>query len=131
MTAQELIERQALRAHLLEHYIECDPQAFIQYDGFNPPTMPVEPENADADGDEIWATTTNELHKSGVTVRVFVQPGAPSDAAARMLRKIADWIEREPDLLAGEDRDPRRGVRSAWLLGRCPESSDRTNTKEE
>jgi hypothetical protein len=93
-TADELSQI-ARKVELLRHYLDREPRLFRQFDGFNPPTWPVGPGSEDADDDEFWCASTWEL-MNGATVRVLIPQGVDSETALRLLRKIADSIEREP-----------------------------------
>ena len=53
----------------------------------------------DGDGDAAFGGGTYELMSGCSAVRVLVRPDtAPADAT-RLLRKIADWIDRVPELI--------------------------------
>lgn len=83
------------KAECLRHYTECEPQEFVQYDGFNPPTWPVGPGSEDDDDDEVWMGRTWELMTSSPRVRVLIPPDADGADVVRLLTKIAAWIERD------------------------------------
>lgn len=79
---------------LLTKYRDREPKLFVQYDGFNPPTHVCGDDGIDSDGHEIWGGLTYEL-MHGAQVRVLVEPMAANGDVVVLLRKIADWIERD------------------------------------
>ena len=102
-TKDELLEQYAAR--------HTAPREFVQYDSFNPPTFPVGPGSEDGDGDESWGPSRTYELMHGATVRVLIHPDAPPEMASRMLRKIADWIDRD-GYAKGEPSDTVRVVPS-------------------
>lgn len=88
----------AMKTELLEKYGEREPKLFLQFDGFYPPTYPIEHDYAE-DGYEIIASTTCEL-MNGASVRVLVNPTTEAGDAVALLRKTATYIERHgtPDV---------------------------------
>jgi len=90
----------AAKQRCLEHYARLpEPQAFIQYDGFTNALRDsiVHP---DEDGDALFAGTTYELMTGSVGVRVLMPERTTTLEAVRVLRKIANWIERDGILQA-------------------------------
>ncbi len=94
-----------LKSQRLAHYLEREPVLFHQIDGFNPPSCPV-PDTYDDDGDELFCGHTYELMSGGPAVRVLITDGTDREVAVRLLRKMVDWLEREPDLVYGAPDDP-------------------------
>jgi hypothetical protein len=81
----------------LEHYARLDaPNRFVQLDGFaaREPDCVMRP---DADGDCLFSGRTEELFGGGWDVRVLMSEGVTPEAAVRLLRKLADWVERDPE----------------------------------
>ena len=78
---------QEKKTELLKKYAEKPVTAFWQYDGFNQPL---------GHDHEIYRVDTFELMR-GTDVRVLVpkETEVPRAAQVAMLRKIADWLERE------------------------------------
>ena len=97
------------REECLIHYATREPRLFHQLDGFNPPSCPVD-DTYDEDGDELFAGTTIEMMTGGPAVRVLVTDGTDHIIAVRLLRKLADWLDRRPDLIVvdspGRDVEP-------------------------
>ncbi len=52
----------------------------------------------DADGDWMCGGSVWELRNGYAPVRVSFDPDVPLADVSRLLRKIADWIDRYPDL---------------------------------
>jgi hypothetical protein len=83
------------RATLLLKYACREPRRFIQHDAFFPPDDSDDLVRPDEDGDCILSGRTTELMGSPFSVRVLVEPQADPGMVARMLRKIAGYIERD------------------------------------
>ena len=87
------------KADLLKKYGESCRKVhdFVQLDGWVVPdddvTLP------DEDGDCLTARRTSEVRASSrdLAVRVLVHVDADPHAAARILRKLADWYERDKE----------------------------------
>lgn len=83
------------KAELLRHYATKEPRHFYQIDGFYPSTGALD-DLQDPDGDELIGQHTFELMNGASAVRVLATPGADPGVVARILRKAADGIERDP-----------------------------------
>lgn len=86
------------KVELLRHYATKEPTLFLQVDGFNPSTGALD-DLQDPDGDEIISWRKRELMTGPNAVRVLVKPDANPATVVRILGKVADWIEREPEML--------------------------------
>jgi hypothetical protein len=88
------------KASLLAKYAEREPKQFVQMDAHYLPDGPsgalTEP---DAEGDALTACETYELMR-GAPVRVLIEPDCEPALAVRRLRKLADWLEGRPGLMA-------------------------------
>ena len=79
----------------LDHYAECEPQQFAQFDGWDlsrigsDDIMP-----ADEDGHCLCHSHTWELRRSpdDLAVRVFIPVDANPRKAAAILQKLADYV---------------------------------------
>jgi hypothetical protein len=106
ITAQADQERAKLteddrRWRLLRHYHNRPVTEYAQFDAQHQPGgdgLAVD----DEDGDIVYATTSAELWH-GYPVRVHIKRGVDTETAARLLRKIAAWIEN--GALPGDDGD--------------------------
>ncbi len=58
--------------------------------------------HADDDGDALTSIESIEQFTSPFAVRVFLEPGTDPAQAARMLRKIASWVEEGTSALFGD-----------------------------
>ena len=60
----------------------------------------------DSDSDCICAGQTTEIRASGpdLAVRVLIHDGTPPATAVRLLRKLADWYERQPQIGQRDDK---------------------------
>jgi hypothetical protein len=84
----------ATREQLMAGYAARAPQLFVRYDGW--PDMPPDDDMPpDEDGDALCSGHTVEL-MNGAGVRVLIDPATDPKDAARILRKIADSVERYP-----------------------------------
>lgn len=83
------------KVDLLRHYATKEPRHFYQIDGFYPSTGALD-DLQDPDGDELIGQHTFELMNGASAVRVLATPGADPGVVARILRKAADGIERDP-----------------------------------
>jgi hypothetical protein len=81
---------------LLDKYSRySEPKAFIQFDGFDwPEDSMSDPET----GLALFHGETYELMR-GAHVRILIDPSADRDIVRSILRKLADWIERDDDAL--------------------------------
>lgn len=97
------------KAMLLDHYARCEPQPFIQMDGWRD-RDPGDIISPDKDGDSVCSSRTWELRRSPpeLAVRVFIASGTDAETAARLLNKIRDWVVRDPDHI-GLARPPTPG----------------------
>lgn len=87
-----------LRQKKLKHYAERDPRRLLQIDGF--PGCSDDIMAPDAEGDSVLGSRTVELMDSPFSTRILIDPATDPRVAARLLRKAAEWLDREPDLLA-------------------------------
>lgn len=90
------------RERKLKHYSKRTPKQFIQLDGhYLGPDGGDDMMVPDTDGDCLLAGQTVELmHFSGT--RVLIDSNFDPKVAARMLRKAAEWLDRQPELLSRE-----------------------------
>lgn len=81
----------------LLHYCHTEPRLFIQYDAFSDCEADslIHP---DEQGDWLSRGNTIEL-MSGSTVRILINPQSTKDEVIRLLHKIIDWIQRDPEAL--------------------------------
>ncbi len=77
------LEREATRGRLLKKYAERDAKDFVQYDVFHP-----------EEPDSLFGLWTVELMR-GTPCRVLIDPETVGADAAAMLRRVADWIDRD------------------------------------
>ena len=89
----------AMKTELLEKYGEREPKLFLQFDGFYPPTYPIEHDYAE-DGYEIIASTTCELMNGAIC------PGARADPTTEAGDAVAP--PRSTRNLHRASRHPRR-----------------------
>lgn len=61
---------------------------------------------SDNRGDALTAGRSVETFRLPFAARIFVEPGTDPARAARLLRKAADWIELDPELVATDQRVP-------------------------
>lgn len=94
-----LVDMPKVKREKLLHYADRDAENFFQFDAFTG----VEPGDGivrpDDDGDCLFSGVTTELMTGCVSVRVLIVPGTTQKTAARALKKILDWIERDADAL--------------------------------
>ncbi len=88
---------------LLAKYESREPREFIQVDGWHSGKSHRHWTgynwiSTDDDGHSKVRSHTVEL-MHGAHVRVLIQPDTSATETAALLRKIADWIEREPRML--------------------------------
>ncbi len=88
---------------LLAEYESREPREFIQVDGWHRGNSHRHWTgnqwiSTDDDGHSMVRSHTVEL-MHGAHVRVLIQPDTSATETAALLRKIADWIEREPRML--------------------------------
>jgi hypothetical protein len=87
-----------LKAELLAEAARKPVRQYTQLDGF----LDQEPDclmKPDEDGDCLFAGRTHELRNTDLPVRVQVLRGTKPEDVARLLRKFAKWIDRDPELL--------------------------------
>ena len=84
--------RDELKAELLEKYAGKDANTFIQFDGFTDDVVNMM-EGKDADGDDLWLSTTSGLMTGAPSVRVLVSVGTSRKVALRLLKKIRAWLK--------------------------------------
>lgn len=94
---------------LLRHYNLREPVKFIQYDvftkGFDSIVIP------DKDGYSLFRGTTEELMTGAYTIRALIIPDTKKEIVIKGLKKVIEWVEREPGLLKW-DREFLRGVKN-------------------
>ena len=91
----------AIRRHFVEnpsHYTKRDPKSILQLEGFHVTQGGDDVLRPDEDGDCLHAGPPVVLIH-GVTVRVRIPEDAALKDAIRQLKKLADWLERNPDLM--------------------------------
>ena len=88
----------ALFGNTLARYATCEPNHFLQLDGYNLPDGGNECTRPDADGDVIESRATVEL-MAGSSVKALIPHDANPFVAARELKKFERWLENEPRLL--------------------------------
>lgn len=95
---------------LLRHYNLKEPVKFIQYDIF---TKGFDSEIVipDKDGYSLFRGTTEELMTGGYTLRVLIIPDTKKEIVIKGLKKVIEWVEKEPKLLKW-DREFLRGVKN-------------------
>jgi hypothetical protein len=80
---------------LLAHYASRKPQQFAQYDGFtNCGTTRHDDVQGDQDGHAVMLGLKWEL-MVGAPVRVLIPASTRKEDAVALLKKVADWIERD------------------------------------
>ena len=107
--ATQALEQQLLKVRLLRKYAEPHrtPQDFVQLDGFYFDDGQADYVfQLDSDNDCIFAGQTTEIRASGpeLAVRVLILDGTPPAIAVRLLRKLADWYERQPEIGQRDDQ---------------------------
>lgn len=98
------------KTDLLRHYNRREPVKFIQYDIF---TKGFDDEIVipDKDGYSLFRGTTEELMTGAYTLRVLIIPNTKKEIVIKGLKKVIEWVEREPELLKW-DREFLRGVKN-------------------
>ncbi len=86
------------KVELLRHHATKELTHLLQVDGFNPSTGLFD-DLRDPDDDEVTSWRKHELMTGHNVVRILAKPGADAAVVVRILTKIADWIEREPEML--------------------------------
>ena len=86
----------------LAHYASREPKSFLQLDAFYSPwedsALWEDPAlHPDKDGDALKGKGTIELMQVA-EVRVLIPHDAKPKAAVRQLKKIAKWLNKNPDL---------------------------------
>lgn len=80
----------------------------------------------DCDGDALFGGTTEELRNlTNGLIRIQFAVGTKHADAVRAIRKLANWLERNPDLL-GPQPDPLGGDAGEALPLRNPSDEERT-----
>lgn len=90
------------RDELLKHYSERDPKHFIQIDAYCAGHFEPEPDYImapDAAGDCLTSQETFELMHGAGGARVLIDPLIPPGDIARLLRKVASWIDEKHPLV--------------------------------
>ena len=82
----------------LAHYASREPKHFLQLDGHHVPLGYDDLMRVDEDGDAVTAQGTVEL-MHGATVRILIPYGTDPRLAVRQLRKLAKWLELNPQLM--------------------------------
>jgi hypothetical protein len=91
---------------LLGKYAEREPKTFIQLDGWACGPGAYDSEmHFDADGYAVMGGVTGEL-MWGTDCRVLIPPSTKRAAAAVLLRRMAEWLERAAGYPSGFDEDP-------------------------
>ena len=85
----------ALVGRCLQNYMRRKPKAFVQMDCVGEFSGDDSVTPADKDGDSLMGIETTEMMLAA-DVRALIDPKCPPKDAARMLRKIADWVEQTP-----------------------------------
>jgi len=85
----------------LKHYSTREPFEFIQFDCFQDVEAGDGVVRPDEDRDCLFCGRTTELMSGVTAIRVLLHPDMKPEDVARGLRKIIEWIQREPELLAG------------------------------
>lgn len=81
-----------LKAEILAHYRERAPRRFFQFDAFADGD---EIMGRDEDGQSVTGGDTFELmHGADVRVLIPANGTQPAPELSKMLRKVADWIDR-------------------------------------
>ena len=88
----------------LGHYAGTPPKHFLQLDAFYC-AGPDDVMHPDAEGDSLTASGTVEL-MHGADVRVLIPHGADPKVAVRQLKKLAKWLQRNPDLFEAAQPEP-------------------------
>ena len=83
----------------LLHYTERDAKEFFQFDAFTAIGDGDDIIRPDDDGDCLCSGTTTEL-MFGADVRVLVAPDTSKIEAIRVLKKIKEWIDKDPSALS-------------------------------
>lgn len=82
----------------LAHYAAREPKKFLQIDGFYLPEGGDDFLHPDKDGDYMHGSATVEL-MHGTDVRVLIPYETNAKVAARQLKKMAKWLNRNPGLI--------------------------------
>lgn len=93
---------------LLAHYATGDIHEFRQIDGWMDKSGGIDTEmHPDEDGDYLITSQTTELRHSheSLAVRIFIHEGTDPKDVARLIRKMLDWIERDPKLFSWEEKE--------------------------
>ncbi len=101
---------------LLEHYAFKDVFHYTQYDGwanFPPGDCVMHP---DDDGDVVMETGAWELRSGMVPVRIQILDGTPPEDAARILRKMIDWIGSGKSATSFEEMRPAEAEKWRTVL---------------
>ncbi len=88
-------------AECLARYAAKRPKHFLQLDCFHMEDDGDDVMRPDTDGDAMFAGHTTEL-MNGADVRVLIPEGADVVSALRMLRKLADWLERDGEAIRAD-----------------------------
>lgn len=100
-----LADVRRLLGERLAHYATREPKAFTQLDGHYCPEGGDGLLAPDTDGDALTAQATCEL-MYGAYVRVLIPRDATPMIAARQLRKLAEWLERDGGRVHNEVHEP-------------------------
>ena len=103
----------SIKGALIAKYVDREPTEFYQYDGFSQAGNGPLGEGPDGDGDELSAGATTEL-MNGASVRVLIRTEATSADAARLLRKITRWVERDLHLHREQLEEARAAREAAY-----------------
>ncbi len=109
---------------LLEHYAEKPVTRFLQFDGFAN-VLGDDVMHPDEHGDAQTASTTHELMSGVATVRVLIRDDASKEDAVRLLKKLAEWVERDMDEFKFRYlTEAGRALQDAELRGALDEQDD-------
>lgn len=84
------------REKLLAHYATREPTQWMQYDADHQPGgdgLATDDQN----GDITYAAFAEELWSGAFPVRIHIKHGTDKTTAARLIRKVAQWVEEGPD----------------------------------
>jgi hypothetical protein len=85
---------------VLEKYIRRGLHPYNQFDGFTD-VIGDSVMKPDVDKDTVFHTQTWDAMGTSPTVRVLIPPNECAVKVLRVLKKVSEWIEREPDILQG------------------------------
>ena len=98
------MSKQKRKEEKLQHYSGKPLTEFIQFDVFTDQEKDAVM-NPDEDKECCFKSMTEELMTGYYAVRILIKPGTSKKVALRALRKISNWIEKDPGLLQREKDD--------------------------